>query len=227
MNNLRLYEQLAQVPEEAKRAITGGKLKGKTDINPMWRIKALTEAFGPQGSGWVCPIKRLWTEPGAGGEVSAWALCELTYKREDGSWSEPITGVGGSMLVQLEKGVLVTNDEAYKMAYTDAISVAAKGLGAGASVYWEKDASKYRTEREEPQGAGPEALQELAGELSACGLDIGWALAYVRSKTRRRVEAPEDLTGHEARGLAEALRRKRQEAPEGEPCDRIRPGGGL
>lgn len=215
MNNLWLYEQLARVPEEAKRDITGGKLKGKTDINPMWRIKALTEAFGPQGTGWVCPVTRTWTEPGAQGEVSAWVLCELRYRQEDGSWSDPITGIGGSMLVQLEKGSLTTNDEAYKMAYTDAISVAAKGLGAGASVYWEKDASKYRTGKEKPQRAGEKALQELERELAASGLDMGWALEYIRSKTRRRVEAPEDLTEGEARGLARALQKKRREAPEG------------
>ena len=51
-DNMRIYNAVRAVPEEAKRAITAGRLKGKTDINPMWRIKALTELFGPCGDGW-------------------------------------------------------------------------------------------------------------------------------------------------------------------------------
>ena len=50
--NLELYKAFRSVPENAQRAITGGRLKGKTEINPMGRIKALTEVFGPCGIGW-------------------------------------------------------------------------------------------------------------------------------------------------------------------------------
>lgn len=49
MTNLEIYEKSRTVPKEAKKSIAGGKLKGKTDINPMWRIKKLTELFGPCG----------------------------------------------------------------------------------------------------------------------------------------------------------------------------------
>lgn len=44
MKNMDLYDAFRAVPQEAKKAIGGGRLKGKTDINPMWRLKALTEA---------------------------------------------------------------------------------------------------------------------------------------------------------------------------------------
>jgi len=47
------------------------------------------------------------------------------------------------MLVDLEKGKLVPNDEAFKMALTDAISVACKAIGVAADVYWEGDTTKY------------------------------------------------------------------------------------
>ena len=47
MDNLAIYNAVRNVPENAKKPIAGGPLKGKTDINPMWRIKALTEQFGP------------------------------------------------------------------------------------------------------------------------------------------------------------------------------------
>ena len=52
MNYMDIYNRLRKVPDEAKKAIAAGRLKGFTDINPMWRIKALTEAFGPCGFGW-------------------------------------------------------------------------------------------------------------------------------------------------------------------------------
>ena len=43
--NLSIYERMRSVPAEAKKAIEAGRLKGKSDINPMWRIKKLTEVF--------------------------------------------------------------------------------------------------------------------------------------------------------------------------------------
>ena len=51
MDNLTIYNEVRSVPDSAKRRIEAGRLKGKTDINPMWRIKALTETFGPCGFG--------------------------------------------------------------------------------------------------------------------------------------------------------------------------------
>ena len=49
MDNMTLYQLLRKVPDEAKKPIQAGRLKGMTDINPMWRIKKLTETFGPCG----------------------------------------------------------------------------------------------------------------------------------------------------------------------------------
>ena len=42
-----------------------------------------------------------------------------------------------------EKNGPYVSDECFKMALTDAISVACKALGVGALVYWDKDATKY------------------------------------------------------------------------------------
>ena len=52
MDNLCIYEQDRHCPTEALKDIVGGKLKGKSDINPMWRIRKLTELVGPAGIGW-------------------------------------------------------------------------------------------------------------------------------------------------------------------------------
>ena len=140
MENLELYNAFAGVPENAKKPIQAGKLKGKTDINPMWRIKTLTAAFGPCGFGWTTKITEHWIERD-GGESSAWVRLELQVK-VDGQWSEPIEGIGGSKQFGKGQGDGI-NDEAFKMAETDAISVACKKLGMGADVYWQANETKY------------------------------------------------------------------------------------
>ncbi len=140
MENLELYNAFAGVPENAKKPISAGKLKGKTDINPIWRIKTLTAAFGPCGFGWTTKITEHWIERD-GGESSAWVRLELRVK-VDGQWSEPIEGVGGSKQFGKGQGDGI-NDEAFKMAETDAISVACKKLGMGADVYWQANETKY------------------------------------------------------------------------------------
>ena len=141
MGNLDLYEKVRSVPEEAKRNIDGGRLKGKTDISPMWRIKVLTEQFGMCGIGWYYEVDKQWTES-QNDETAAFVNIRL-YVCVDGEWSKPIFGTGGSMLVELQKNGPYMSDECFKMATTDAISVACKQLGIGADVYCGADKSKY------------------------------------------------------------------------------------
>jgi hypothetical protein len=142
MDNLHIYNHARTVPQEALKPIQAGRLKGKSDINPMWRIKQLTELFGPCGFGWKYTITKQWLEPGGNEEISAFVNIEL-YIKHNGEWSEAIPGTGGSTFVAKEKNGLYTSDECFKMALTDAISVACKALGFGADVYWNADATKY------------------------------------------------------------------------------------
>ena len=136
--NLRFYENLRSCPETALRTIQAGRLKGKSDINPVWRIKAMTETFGPCGIGWRYEITRQW-ELTFGQEVKAFVNINLYYMDEDGVWSLPIPGTGGATLVEVGKQGLYVNDEGYKMALTDALSVAMKALGVAADVYYSRD----------------------------------------------------------------------------------------
>ena len=164
MENLELYEGFRAVPQEAKREIKAGRLKGMTDINPMWRIKALTERFGPCGVGWKYTIVSQWLEPGADGVVSAFCNIVLQYKW-NGEWSGPIPGTGGSAYVAKERSGLYTSDECYKQALTDAISVAAKALGIGADVYWDKDTTKYSATPEPTKPTDITAVCEKCGKV--------------------------------------------------------------
>lgn len=160
MDNLKIYNLVRSVPNEAKKPIVGGRLKGMTDVNPIYRIKTLTELFGPCGFGWRYTItdKRLEQyEPT--GEVAAFVDINLFVKL-DGEWSEAIPGTGGSMFAAKEKTGPYVSDECYKMALTDAISVACKSLGVAADVYWQADRTKYTTG--EPEQAPPAAAKSPA-----------------------------------------------------------------
>lgn len=143
-NNLDLYEALKTVPPDAQKPITGGRLSGMTDINAMWRIKRLTEMFGPCGIGWKTENEKYFTMPGADGAVAAFCELDLLYFWKN-EWSSPIHGIGGSFLVAKETKGLYTDDEAFKKARTDALGVAAKMIGLGGSIYWQSDNTKYLT----------------------------------------------------------------------------------
>lgn len=145
MDNMELFRAFRDTPIEARKTIQAGRLKGFTDINPMWRFKRLTEVFGPCGIGWKYEITSQRTIPGAAGEIAAFVDVNLYYKH-DGEWSSPIPGIGGSTFVANESKGLRTSDEAFKMALTDAISVACKALGMSSDIYFEKDRTKYTTD---------------------------------------------------------------------------------
>lgn len=159
MDNLSFYNKLKTVPPEAKKPIGGGRLKGMTDINPMWRIKVITEQFGPCGIGWYYTIEEQWIENGAGVEQKAFCNINFYYKH-DGEWSMPIPGTGGADFVAQEKNGPFTSDECFKMALTDALSVALKSLGVAADVYFEKDRTKYTKDEEQSNSKSDSALTE-------------------------------------------------------------------
>lgn len=146
MEALEIYKALSRPPKTALREIQEGTLKGKTDINPQWRYEAMTEKFGLVGLGWKYEIQKLWTEPGANGEVLAFAQVAVFIRDpETKEWSDPIVGVGGSKLINDFSRGPKSNDEGYKMAVTDAFSTSLKMIGVAADIYagrW--DGSKYK-----------------------------------------------------------------------------------
>ena len=154
--NMKVYNSVRQVPKEALKAIQGGRLKGMSDINPMWRIKMLTELFGMCGIGWKIEIVDRRLEKGANDEIACFVDINL-YVKSGEQWSEAIPGMGGSSFVAKEKTGLYTSDECFKMAYTDAISVACKSLGFAADIYYANDRTKYSSQEE-----AAEAKQDIA-----------------------------------------------------------------
>jgi len=173
-----------------------------TDINPQWRLQMMTEHFGPIGSGWYYEMVDRWTEqgsplPAVEPSDSAELMCFVSinlYVKQGDEWSKPIFGLGGSKLIEKEKNHFYNNDEGYKMALTDALSVAMKELGVAADIYaglW--DGSKYADA--EPKENSPalagwlDDVEGLRGKTPAqcekwwtdnkvaCKKDLGTALA--------------------------------------------------
>lgn len=178
---MRIYNELREVPKEATKTIKGGRINGFTDINPMWRIQRLTETFGPCGLGWYTEVADRWTEE-ANGEVSAHVRIKLYYRVGDkkDDWSAPIEGVGGSKLLAKESSGFYHSDEAFKMAYTDAISVACKALGMAADIYFAKgvqmkdNRTKYdaaseapATEPERPTNIDPDTYWKVVAAYAS------------------------------------------------------------
>ncbi len=179
MENMSIYKSVQSVPANAQKTIQAGRLRGMTDINPMWRIQVLTEQFGPCGIGWGYTIDRQWIEDGANGERCAFCNISLWYK-VNGEKSEPVCGTGGASFIAKEKNGMYTSDEAFKMALTDAISVSCKALGVGADVYWQGGRTKYNAEP-------PESIPPMTDKQKQMINELIKKAAEVRGETNKAV----------------------------------------
>lgn len=219
--NLKIYEQARSVPKEAIKEIRGGRLAGFSDINPMWRIKRLTEIFGPCGKGWYYEITDKHTET-AGNETAMFITISL-YVKYDDEWSKPIIGVGGSKMVTMEKSGPYFSDEVEKMALTDALSVAMKSLGVAADIYFSKDRTKYDEESGEtavstalsaPKAPTPRAAAKAA-EIPA--FDLNTAIKEVLGATSREqlqqifAQRKSMLSGDDLKAYKQAIAKRDKE----------------
>lgn len=181
-----IWNKVSQPPPDALKQIDSGRMRGKTDINPQWRYKKLTEQFGPCGEGWKYKINRVWPEPGSEGQIFAFAEVHLFVKIK-GQWSDAIPGIGGSMLVAMEKKGLHSSDEGYKMAITDALSVCCKMLGVAADIYagrW--DGMSYR-EDYTPQYINKDQEMKLSDLITESETDLDKFLDFAGVKTLNKI----------------------------------------
>lgn len=189
MDNLKYYNQGRAVPEEAMKPINAGRLKGMTDINPMWRIKRLTEMFGACGVGWWYEItdKQIVCDDATNQKAAFVDILLFFVDPETGYTSHGIPGTGGASFVAQESKGAYLSDECFKMALTDAISVSAKALGIGADVYFQKDRTKYGSDGDGEE-VKMETVEDAAGYVLTFGQYKGKTLAEVFKTDRKYLQ---------------------------------------
>ncbi len=163
--NTALWDILGRTdPAHTKPFMRGGGFKG-TAIKPMWSYRRMTEEFGPCGLGWGVGEPTFHVQPGSDGEVLVYCTASVWYRRDDKDCR--VYGVGGDKVVNKFSSGLKSDDEAFKKAFTDAVTNALKLIGVGADVHMGMfDDNKYvndmRNEFAEEPAAKPAARKSSA-----------------------------------------------------------------
>lgn len=156
MSNTNLWDRLGRTdPVHTKPFQRAGGFKG-TAIKPMWSYRKMTEEFGPCGEGWGIHEPSFQVLPGADGEVLVYCTVSIWYGPAP---VRVVYGVGGDKVISKFSSGLKSDDEAFKKAFTDAITNALKMIGVGADVHMGLfDDSKYVNElkQEIAEKAAPE-----------------------------------------------------------------------
>lgn len=142
---MAIWNALERTPEEfLKNFKRGGGFSGKS-VDPTYRIKRLTELFGPCGIGWLFVQEDSWIVE-IGGSHVAFVRGHLKYK-VNGEWVQTSSHTGGTVCDR-------TPDEAYKMSETDACGKCCLDIGLASDVYLgHHDGDKYQATQS--QGAAP------------------------------------------------------------------------
>jgi hypothetical protein len=142
MSKTDLWDRLGKTdPAHTKPFKRAGGFSG-TAIKPMWSFRRVTEEFGPCGVGWGVnqPSFQVVHTPD---EVLVFCTVSIWH----GVHENVVFGVGGDKVLGRFKSGPHTDDEAFKKAYTDAITNALKLIGVGADVHMGMfDDSKYVNE---------------------------------------------------------------------------------
>jgi hypothetical protein len=145
--NTKLWDILGRTdPAHTKKFKRGGGFEG-TAIKPIWSYRRMTEEFGPCGTGWGIETPQFQVLAGAEDEKLVFCTVTVWYGPE----KSVLVGVGGDKAVGKNKYGLSSDDEAFKKAFTDAVTNALKMIGVGADVHMGMfDDDKYvNTMREE------------------------------------------------------------------------------
>lgn len=137
MENDLIWKSIAEVPSDAKKPFNKG-FRGDS-IEPIWRMKRLTEMFGPVGQGWGFHVTKRWRED-YGSDTVVFVSGYVWWCRAD------VDGVFKCPECTGGENVKRDPDEAYKKAETDAFGRSAVYLGLASDVYWgHHDGDKYQS----------------------------------------------------------------------------------
>lgn len=129
--NMAIWDEAFPTPPGMVKKIKSGSYSaaGLSDIRTIHRWKRMTEIFGPIGKNWYVGYDFDAFEHN--GEVVLYCTAKVSVT----GWKHPIYGFGGNRLVTRTRNGMRINDDAYKMAATDAAGNAFMRLGIGGDVY--------------------------------------------------------------------------------------------
>lgn len=190
-DNTALWDKLGKTdPKHTKSFKRSGGFSG-TAIKPMWAYRRMTEEFGPCGKGWGVFAPSFEVVNGADGEVLVYCTASIWYEQP----GQMAFGVGGDKVVGKNRHGLTGDDEAFKKAFTDAITNALKMIGVGADVHMGLyDDNKYVNSLKSdfpgepaPQPASPAYAQEAAGDEAQA--ELARLIALANDKTKHKSQA--------------------------------------
>lgn len=179
MENTALWDKLGKTdPSHTKPFKRAGGFSG-TAIKPMFSYRRMTEEFGPCGIGWGVGQPSFQVVP-AGEETLVFCTVSIWHGKPD----QIVYGVGGDKVVVKQQSGLRSDDEAFKKAFTDAVTNGLKLIGVGADVHMGMfDDNKYVNSMKEEFAEGQQAndapakpsaahqkrqLEEIEKELLDC-----------------------------------------------------------
>jgi hypothetical protein len=161
-----LWDRLGKTdPKHTKGFKRAGGFSG-TAIKPIYSYRRMTEEYGPCGVGWGVGEPSFQVVPGPEGEVLVYCTVSIWH----GDRANLVFGVGGDKAVGKNKYGLSADDEAFKKAFTDAVTNALKLIGVGADVHMGLfEDNKYLTEvkAEFDRQSVHETLPEDIGPVSS------------------------------------------------------------
>jgi hypothetical protein len=140
-DNTKIWDKLGKTdPKHTKTFKRAGGFEG-TAIKPMFSYRRMTEEFGPCGVGWGVGEPVFQVVPGDNREVLVYCTASIWYT--EGGKVATVHGVGGDKVVTHIKANekykrperWENDDEAFKKAFTDAVTNALKLIGVGADVH--------------------------------------------------------------------------------------------
>jgi hypothetical protein len=185
--NTKIWDLLGRTdPSHTKQFKRAGGFSG-TAIKPMWAYRRMTEEFGPAGKGWGVE-KPSFDVVTAGDEILVYCTVEAWWKETDEGDRHHVFGVGGDrVLTKRSNGNLFQDDEAFKKAFTDALTNALKLIGVGADVHMGLfDDNKYvndmKAEFAEPAQKPTSAAEMKRGlaQIDADLADCNSSVAYTK-----------------------------------------------